>query len=313
MDFDLMDRIINEGKVLGTYFFLFSGGEPLLRKKDIIRLCEKHQDCYFSCFTNGTLIDEEFAKELQRVGNFAPVISIEGFEDDTDFRKGNGTYRKVIQAFDILREHGLLYGCSTCYHRKNTEILASDEFIEFVIQKGCRFAWYFTYIPIGASAQTSLLATPDQRKYMHYRIHEIRKEKPLFLVDYFNDGEMTNGCIAAGRRFLHINSNGDVEPCAFIHYSGANIHEVSLKEALSQPLFMEYQRRQPFNINLLQSCPLLDNPHQLKEMVNKTKAHSTHLPDRESVEDLTSKCEHAANAWAVVAEELMKEKNVLMH
>jgi MoaA/NifB/PqqE/SkfB family radical SAM enzyme len=291
---------------------LFSGGEPLLRKKDIIRLCEKHQDCYFSCFTNGTLIDEEFAKELQRVGNFAPSISIEGFENDTDFRRGNGTYRKVIQAFDILREHGLLYGCSTCYHRRNTEILASDEFIEFIIQKGCRFAFYFTYIPIGSSGQTSLLATPDQRKYMYYRIQEIRKKKPLFLVDFWNDGEMTNGCIAAGRRFLHINSNGDVEPCAFIHYSSANIHEISLKEALSQPLFMEYQRRQPFTINLLQPCPLLDNPRQLKEMVNKTKAQSTHIPDHESVEELTSKCEHVANAWAVVAEELMKEKNVLM-
>ena len=153
MEFELMDRIIYEGKALGIYFYLFSGGEPLLRKKDIIRLCEKHQDCYFSCITNGTLIDNEFAREIRRVGNLAPALSIEGFEEETDFRRGNGIYKKVIESMDILHDNGIFFGCSACYHRKNTEILASDEFIEYMIQKGCRFAWYFTYIPVGASAK----------------------------------------------------------------------------------------------------------------------------------------------------------------
>jgi len=312
IDFETLDRIICEFKEIGTYFFIFSGGEPLIRKNDIIKLCEKHYDCYFSCFTNGTLIDNDLAREIRRVGNFAPSLSIEGFENETDLRRGNGTYQKVIEAMDILKDNGILFGCSTCYHRKNTEVMGSEEFVEYMVEKGCRFAWYFTYMPVGSSAVPELIATADQRKFMYHRLREMRKDKPLFLMDFWNDGEFSGGCIAAGRRFLHINSNGDVEPCAFIHYSNINIHDATVKEALNQPLFMEYQKRQPFNPNLLQPCPCLDNPAQLREIVNASKAKPTQLKDFETVEELTAKCENAAKAWAPVAERLWQkiEENV---
>lgn len=39
--------------------FRDAGGEPLVRKKDIISLCRAYQDCYFFAFTNGTLVDDE--------------------------------------------------------------------------------------------------------------------------------------------------------------------------------------------------------------------------------------------------------------
>jgi MoaA/NifB/PqqE/SkfB family radical SAM enzyme len=308
LDFETLDRIISESKELGTYFFIFSGGEPLIRKNDIIKLCEKHSDCYFSCFTNGTLIDNDLAREFRRVGNFAPALSIEGFEKETDLRRGNGTYQKVIEAMDILKDNGILFGCSTCYHRKNTEVMGSDEFVEYMIEKGCRFAWYFTYMPVGSSAVPELIATPDQRKFMYNRLREMRKEKPLFMIDFWNDGEFCGGCIAAGRRFLHINANGDVEPCAFIHYSNVNIYHVSMKEALSQPLFLEYQKRQPFNHNMLQPCPALDNPQQLREIVNQSQAKPTQLKDFESVEEFTAKCDDAAKRWEPVADELWHKK-----
>jgi MoaA/NifB/PqqE/SkfB family radical SAM enzyme len=308
LDYDTLDRIICESKELGTYVFIYSGGEPLMRKDDIIKLCEKHSECYFMCFTNGTLIDEELAREIVRVGNFAPAISIEGFEEETDLRRGKGTFSKVIQAMDILRNHGILFGCSTCYHSKNAEVMGSDEFVEFLIEKGCRFAWYFTYMPVGSSAVPELIATPEQRKFMYRRIREMRAEKPLFLMDFWNDGEYTEGCIAGGRRYLHINANGDVEPCAFIHYSNVNIKNASMIEALSQPVFMEYQKRQPFNQNMLQSCPCLDNPHLLRDLINVAKAQPTQQRDMESVEELTVKCEKAAKAWAPVADKLWRKK-----
>lgn len=92
MDIDTLDDIIKQGKEMGTYMYIYSGGEPLVKKKDIIKLCEKHDDCVFLAFTNGTLIDEDFAKEMLRVKNFIPAISVEGFEDETDFRRGDGTY-----------------------------------------------------------------------------------------------------------------------------------------------------------------------------------------------------------------------------
>lgn len=310
LSFEDLDSIIMQGKELGMRMFMYSGGEPLVRKKDIIRLCEKHQDCAFLSFTNGTLIDEEFAQEVVRVGNIVFAISIEGFEDATDMRRGKGTYQQVIRAMDILREAGVGFGYSCCYHSKNTDSIASDEFVDYMIEKGCLFAWYFTYIPVGKDAATELIATPQQRKYMYERIREIRATKPFFALDFWNDGEYVDGCIAGGRNYFHINAHGDCEPCAFIHYSNVNIKEVSLLEALKSPLFQQYQSHQPFNHNHLRPCPLMDNPDKLKAMVHKAGAQSTQPVDKEPVDELTDKVQHVSRSWGKVADEIWNKRAV---
>jgi Predicted Fe-S oxidoreductases len=277
-----------------------------VRKDDIIRLCETHQDAYFFAFTNGTLVDEALCRDLLRVGNMAVAFSIEGDEEATDMRRGKGTYRKVLAAMDLMREHRLLFGYSTCYHRYNTESVGSDEFVDEMIARGCRFVWNFTYIPVGKDADVSLLATPGQREYMYRRVREIRNSKPIFALDFWNDGEFCSGCIAGGKSYLHINANGDAEPCAFIHYSNVNIKKASLLDALRSPLFRAYRQRQPFDENLLRPCPLLDNPDALVEMVRESKAESTELEAPEAVEMLCAKTRKAAEQWAPVAERLWK-------
>ena len=166
------------------------------------------------------------------------------------------------------------------------------------------FGWYFTYMPIGKDAVTDLMVTPEQREYMYHQVRDLRTKKPIFLMDFWNDGEYVQGCIAGGRRYLHINANGDVEPCAFIHYSNINIKNVSLLEALQSPLFMQYKEHQPFNHNHLRPCPLLDNPENKKSMVNESEAYSTQPIDREDVEDLIAKTEKAAEDWAITADKL---------
>lgn len=304
LDINVLDRVITEGKELGIYMYIYSGGEPLIRKDDLVALAEKHDDCMFLSFTNGTLIDEGFAKELSRVGNFLLAISVEGFEEETDMRRGKGTYQKVINAMDILKAHGIGFGFSTCYHSKNTDVVASDEYIDLMLEKGCMFGWYFTYLPIGKDAVLDLIVSPEQRKYMYHRIRELRERKPIFLMDFWNDGEYVHGCIAGGNRYFHINANGDVEPCAFIHYSNVNIKDVTLLETLKSPLFAQYRKNQPFNENHLRPCPLLDNPDKLKEMVYNANAHSTQPIDEESVDDLTDKCQKVSTLWGETADKL---------
>ncbi|WP_048600933.1 radical SAM protein [Rubeoparvulum massiliense] len=310
MDNQLLERIIEEGEELGIYMYIFSGGEPLVRKHDLLEIAKRHSDCMFLAFTNATLVDEAFAEEMVRAGNMMLAISVEGFEKETDMRRGVGTYQKVMRAMDILREHGAPFGFSTCYHRKNAETIASEEYIDFMLEKGCMFGWYFTYMPIGKDAVMDLVATPEQREYMYHRVRELRSTKPIFIIDFWNDGEYVDGCIAGGRRYLHINANGDVEPCAFIHYSNVNIRESSLLEALRSPLFMQYHVEQPFNHNHLQPCPLLDNPQALKRMVHRSEAISTQPLDEEDVDDLTGKCEPIAEHWAVTAERLWNQHHV---
>ena len=310
MDIKTLNRIIREGKELGIYMYIYSGGEPLIRKKDLMKLARKHNDCMFLAFTNGTLVDDDLAAQMAEAGNFALALSVEGFESETDMRRGNGTYQRVIEAMDILHKYGVPFGFSTCYHSKNVDSVGSEQYIDYMIEKGCIFGWYFTYMPLGKDAQLDLIATPEQREYMYHRVREFRNSKPIFVMDFWNDGEFSGGCIAGGRKYLHINANGDVEPCAFIHYSNVNIKEVSLLKALQSPLFMQYRFNQPFNDNLLRPCPLLDNPHKLREMVHLSGAQSTQPIDREDVDELTDRTMQVAQEWGKVADQLWQENHI---
>lgn len=299
-----LNSIIEQGKKLGIYIYIYSGGEPLVRKADIIKLCEMHPECAFLAFTNSTLLDDEFADEMLRVKNFVPAISVEGFEEDTDFRRGKGTFNKVMEAMERLRARKLLFGISCCYTSKNTDTIGSEEYFDKMVEWGAKFAWFFTYMPVGKDAVPELMATAEQRRFMYDRIRQFRNTKPLFTMDFWNDGEYVGGCIAGGRSYLHINANGDVEPCAFIHYSDTSIKDHTLLEALRAPLFMGYHDAQPFNCNHLRPCPLLDNPGALSKIVDDSEAKSTDMVSPEDVHELSGKCKEAAENWAPVADDL---------
>ena len=289
-----LDSIVTQGKAMGTYMYIFTGGEPLVRKKDVIALCEKHSDCEFLSFTNGTLIDEEFCQEMLRVKNFVPAISLEGFEEANDGRRGG----------ELLKEHRLPFGISVCYTSKNYKDVSSEEFFDMLIDAGALFVWFFHYMPVGNNAAPELLPAPDQRAQMYHRIREFRNTKPIFSMDFQNDAEYVGGCIAGGRRYLHINARGDVEPCVFIHYSNVNIRETTLLDALKSPLFMAYHKGQPFNDNMLRPCPMLENPEKLRQMVKETGAKSTDYESPEEVDALCDRCEPYAQNWKPEAEKL---------
>ena len=308
LSYEEIDDIIRQGKALGVYLYIYTGGEPLVRKKDLIRLCEEHSDCVFLCFTNGTLIDETFADDLLRVGNFVPAISLEGFEEATDFRRGEGVFKKATAAMELLRKKKLLYGISACYTSANFASITSEEFFDSLIEMGAYFIWYFHYMPVGNDALPELMPTPEQRVETYNRIRHYRAAKPLFAMDFQNDAEYVGGCIAGGRRYFHINANGDIDPCVFIHYSDSNIREKTILEALRSPMMMAYHDGQPFNENMLRPCPMLENPEKLREMVGKTQAHSTDLQSPETVEHLCAKCDRYAENWKPAAEQLWNGK-----
>ena len=304
-----IDSIVRQGKELGTYMYIYTGGEPTVRRKDIFKICEMHPDCEFLAFTNGTMIDEEFCQEMLRVKNFVPAISLEGFEQANDGRRGNGVYHKVRHAMELMKENKLPFGISVCYTSQNFEDVSSEAFYDMMIESGALFVWYFHYMPVGHGAVTDLLPTPEQREEMYHRIRHFRETKPIFGMDFQNDGEYVGGCIAGGRRYLHINAKGDVEPCVFIHYSNVNIHDVSLLDALKSPIFQAYHDNQPFNDNHLRPCPMLENPEKLRELVKETGAVNTDYQDPESVDDLCDRCKPYAEQWKPTADKLWEKKD----
>lgn len=306
-----MQSIVTQGKEMGTHFYMLTGGEPLIRKNDIIELARNNQDAGFVIYTNATLVDQKFCDDLKEVGNVALALSLEGTEESNDWRRGDGAYKRTIEAMDLLKKNKCLFGVSICYTRKNIEFVTSDEFFDMIIEKGAKYSLMFNYMPVGHDADKELIPTPEQREYMYNWLRKVRNSKtgkPIFVMDFQNDAEYVGGCIAGGRNYFHINSAGDIEPCVFIHYSDTNIRTHTLMEALKSPLFTQYYKNQPFNDNHLRPCPMLENPEALRKMVKESGAHSSDLLHAEPVDELCDKCVDFATAWAPEAERIWNSR-----
>ena len=168
---------------------------------------------------------------MKRVGNFSVAISLEGFDEVNDLRRGKGVFDKVMHAMDLMKQYGLIFGTSICYTSKNYKVVTSDEFLDMIIEKGARFSWYFHYMPVGNDASTELLLDPDQREYMYHRIREIRAMKggkPIFAFDFQNDGEYVGGCIAGGRNYCQ---NPEILQ-RMVHETGAHSTDLQSPESV---------------------------------------------------------------------------------
>ncbi|RCW50783.1 MULTISPECIES: radical SAM protein [unclassified Halanaerobium] len=308
LDFATIDRIITEAKEMGIYFIVLSGGEPTVYPQ-LFDILEKHDDVGFMMYTNGTLIDDEFADRMLEVGNVTPAISLEGFREETDKRRGEGTYDKIMDAMDRLRERGIIFGASVTATKNNVDELFSDEFIDHLSKKGALYMWLFHYIPIGRNPNLDMMITPEQRVYLARRGSELRKKKEIFIMDFWNDGTYVQGCIAGGRRYFHINAKGEVEPCAFVHFAVDNIKEKSLKEALQNPLFKSFQKKQPFTNNLMCPCPIIDNPKALRDIVEESGAVPTHDGADEILKDETADfLDDLSAKWHKSSKDINKER-----
>ncbi len=307
LPFEVIDRVVGECKEMGIHLVLMTGGEPFLRK-DLFDLFEKHPDTIFQIYTNGSLIDEGMVERFVELGNVVPAISLEGFREETDGRRGKGQFDRIAKVMDWLKQAGIFFAVSTTQTSKNTDILTSDEFIDFLIKKGCILLWNFHYIPIGRAPDFSLMATPEQRNQIRERFAYFRATKPILMVDFWNDGCLTQGCIAGGRKYFHVNARGDVEPCVFCHFASDNVKEKSLIEALNSPLFREIRSRQPFSENYFRNCPLIDHPEQGREFALRHAKYFTHEGAERFFTDFAQAIDAYAKAYGEIAEAAWKEK-----
>lgn len=218
-----------------------------------------------------------------------------------------------MAAMDHLREAGVMFGASFTETRHNMEVIAGDELLDLLIEKGCLVAWYFQYIPIGREPHFELMPTPEQRDWLRRRLLKVRDEKPIFIGDFWNDGYYAEGCIAAGREYIHINANGDVEPCVFCHFAVDNIRDKSLKEVLNSDFMRAIRSRQPYRENYLTPCMLIDEPSVLRDAVAKYHACPTHAGAETLITDLKDDIDEYARCYRAIADEVWErdyaEKN----
>lgn len=267
----LVDRLVTEAEELGVAVVTMLGGEPFLWRP-LLDLMDRHPHMYFLVFTNATLIDQDRVDKLKRLGNVMLTLSVEGYETETDARRGPGTFARVMAAMDLLRHAKIPFGYSVTATRTNEPVIASEAFVDFMIAKGALMGWMFLCMPVGGNPDLELLPTPEQRVHMLAFVNRVRQTRPIVMIDFWNDAPYVGGCIA-GKYYAHINPQGCVEPCIFTHFCQDNIKNKSLQEVMNSEFFRELRRRQPYNDNLYLPCMWIDNPEVSREIYD-------HLPIR---------------------------------
>ena len=308
LSWDILNRIIKEKTELwNSYFTVITGGEPLLYRdqgKTVIDLAKKYQNNYFLVYTNGTLINKELAKKLAEVGNITLAISVEGFEKETDERRGNGVHNKIIDAMKTLREAGVPFGISITATKNNADLVVSDEMVDYYFKKqGASYGWIFQLMPIGRADSLELMVTPEQRVKMFRKTQNLVKNKNIFIADFWNSGCASSGCISAGKSgggYLYIEWNGNVTPCVFNPYSPVNINDIyekggTLNDVLEAPFFKSIRQwqkdyavdKKPDEMgNWIIPCAIKDHYNMMKKLLNKYHPEPIDEPAKAALEDI---------------------------
>ena len=152
------------------------------------------------------------------------------------------------------------------------------------------------------------MPTPEQRDLLRRTVIGFRASKPMLFIDFWNDGPMISGCLAGGRKYFHINANGDIEPCVFCHFAVDNIRRVTIREALSSPLFRKIRDAQGEHDNLLRPCMLIDHPEVGREIFASEGAYPTHDGADEIFTALADRMDDYAGEYADVADPVWEDE-----
>ena len=269
-----MDRIVAACRSQGSSFFGILGGEPLLHP-DLFRLMANHPDCYFQLFTNGTLITDDVAAEMRRLGNVTPLISVEGNEVVSDERRGGrGVYGRTLQGLEACRRHRLIIGVATSVCRSNIEDLATPGFVAELVRLGVHYVWYYIYRPVGSSPTAELALTAEQILALRRFLVDIRGEAPIAVVDAYWDHEGRALCPGAVGISHHIGPGGDVEFCPPMQFACESVRDSQdLVSLVSESSFLESFR--VFTRKTTQGCVLLDHPGDLRAFLEEQGARDS--------------------------------------
>jgi MoaA/NifB/PqqE/SkfB family radical SAM enzyme len=265
---------VRQCKAKGSFFYGILGGEPLLCK-GLFKLFEQHPDCYFLLFTNGTLITDEIAAEMRRLGNISPLISVEGTAVVSDERRGGrDVFARTMAGIEHCRRHRLVIGAATSICRSNIDELATMDFIRDLAGRGIHYLWYYIYRPVGPRPSPELALASDQIDGLRRFIVDVRRKAPLMVVDAYWDHDGNALCPAAVGMAHHIGPGGDIEPCPPLQFAVDNINSGRpLAEIFSSPGFLRDFRA--FASATTRGCVIMDHPDKLREFLALQAARDT--------------------------------------
>lgn len=259
MDAKQWREVFMEATQLGISFILLAGGEPLMRQ-DVLMEAARYDRIVFPIFTNGLMIQEDYLQLFNEHRNLVPMLSIEGYEAETDERRGEGVYQHLVDTMNAMRKKGIFYGASITVNSENVDQVTDPEFLSTLYRRGCKVVVFVEYVPVdGSEASKAMAFDEDDRAYMEDRLNTARGlfDEMVFIA-FPGDEKASGGCLAAGRGFFHINATGGVEPCPFSPFSDTNLQDQGIKAALKSPLFTKLKEAEVMMTDHQGGCALFE-------------------------------------------------------
>lgn len=266
---DQLRNIIKQAHELGISFIVIAGGEPFMRP-GFFEITKDYPDIIFTIFTNGLLIDVKVLKTMKKQKNIIPLISLEGCEEETDDRRGLGIYKRLQSTMEKIKSQEIFFGTSLTLTKNNFDTILSESFTQDLIDTGCKFFLILEYNPIKPGTNKWMVTTEQRKKTMNI-IKSFRDKWPALFIAVPGDEEEIGGCLAAGRGFIHVNAEGDVEPCPFAPYSDMNLKNVSLKDALNSNFLKKIRENHAQLYETGGSCALWEKRDMVKSLLEEIK------------------------------------------
>lgn len=276
-----MNKLIGEAKEAGNSFFGILGGEPFMHP-ELLEILAAHPDCYFQVFTNGHFITEEVARQLRRLGNVTPLVSVEGTEIISDERRGRPqVLSKTMIGLQNCLKHKVLTGVCTSVCQTNIDDLVTEAWVDRLIEMGAFYLWYHVYRPVGPDARPELALTLEQQLRIRKFVVEIRCTKPIGVIDAYYDHDGVALCPAATGISHHISPWGDIEPCPIVQFATESVHNDGRGVHDSRPLkekFIHSEFLRDFRetaAGATRGCIVLERPDLLQQIVERHGARDT--------------------------------------
>jgi MoaA/NifB/PqqE/SkfB family radical SAM enzyme len=267
MSTERIEHLVEEAKELGISFIVLAGGEPLMRP-NILGITKKTPEIMFMMFTNGLLLTDTVLEQIVKNRNVVPLLSMEGYQTDTDGRRGSGVYSLIEKAMAKLKDKGIFWGTSITMTRSNFDEVTDEKFVKQMVDSGCKFFMLVEYTPVIAGTENWMLTEEQKARVIGIR-NAFRAKYPALFIALPWDEDEIGGCLSAGRGFVHISAEGNVEPCPFVAYSDTNLKNMPLKEAL-QSKMLKTIRENHAELREIQGCALWERREWVQSLAKQS-------------------------------------------
>lgn len=274
LSLDDVNSLVAAGKRQNSYFYTLLGGEPMMYPH-LWEILERHRDCYFQIITNGLFLSEENVQRIRRSGNVTPLVSIDGFEQHNDDRRGRGVFDEAVEGLARLKQQKILFGVATTVTGENLDEVVSDRYVAEIIARGAMYLWYYVFRPVGAEPSPQLCVDREQMILLRKRLLELRRRHPIILIDTYWNAQGEAVCPAALGLGFHIGPQGSIEPCPPLSFACDSIRrsDYDLFETIDQSRFL--RGFQEFVRERTKGCVILECPQELADYLRRMSAEDT--------------------------------------